>query len=300
MNPGVNRLGRYLCYALVVFAACCVAGAQNAQSQDTITPLDIAGVVEGRFVVPDPPSLKEGEVNEILVDVTARGVTAHDVSVSVRYADLMGQSYNREDNRDGLPLKRHSDGTMYFEFTPTHLGDVEMSVGITFADGLIEVEETKGTVGFSDAKPSRLLAMGTERVPNSLVLGMPKSDPDASKDDFFPLHPEAFFEGQPHPVPIPAADVRYTVFAVPGQEPPITVDPATGVVQTVHIGHALIRMSFEGATGYLCIDVRQSYRESANRASCSDLVPKGESLPPAQPPSPIGWKRVMPPPARPQ
>jgi hypothetical protein len=48
---------------------------------------------------------------------------------------------------------------------------------------------------------------------------------------------------------INAADVEYTVFTVPGQEPPITVDAATGRVQTVHIGHALIRMGFEGAKG---------------------------------------------------
>jgi hypothetical protein len=299
MNPGVNRLGRYLCYALVVFAACCVAGAQNAQSQDTITPLDIAGVVEGRFVVPDPPSLKEGEVNEILVDVTARGVTAHDVSVSVRYADLMGQSYKQEDNREGLPLKRLSDGTTYFEFTPTHIGEFEMSVDIIFADGLIEVEKTKGRVEFSDARPTRIEAMGTEDH-LSLIMGMPKSNPNARREDRFLLHPEAFFEGQAHPVPIPPADVHYNVISPSGQEIPITVDSEMGGVQTVHIGHALVRMSFEGATGYLCVDVRENYRDSFNPATCADLVPKGESLPPAQPPSPIGWKRVMPPPARPQ
>jgi hypothetical protein len=281
----------------VIAVMCAVYGMVEVcrgQNQNTVTPLNIAGVVDGRFAVPKPASLREGEVNEIPVDVTEQGVTAHDVSVSARYIDLMGQSYNREDNRDGLPLKKHSDGTAYFEFTPTHIGDVVLSVSITFADGLIEVEETKATVGLPSARPTRIDAMGAQRLVNSLILGVPKDDPNKSKDDFFPLHPEAFFEGQPHPVALPAADVQYTVLSVPGQAPPLTVDPATGMVQTVHVGHALIRMSFQGAKGYLCIDVRQNYEDNTNRATCVDLIPKGESLPPAQSSSPIGWKRVMP------
>jgi len=166
-------------------------------------------------------------------------------------------------------------------------------VGITFSDGLSEAEDTAGTVAFSDVSPTRIEAIGTEDH-FSLIMGMPKSDPNARREDLFSLHPEAFFSGQAHPVPIPPADVHYNVISPSGKEPPITVDPKRGVVQSVHIGHALVRMSFEGANGYLCIDVRQSYRESSNPATCSDLVPRGESLPPVKLPNPSELKRAVP------
>lgn len=300
MNPGVNRVGRYVCCALVVFAACSVAIGQIAQTQDRPAPYRLTGVTEGRFVIPPLPSLKEGEVNEIPVDLKVSGVAVHAADLNVRYTNLLGERYHGEDDRENLPLKRHADGSASVEFTPTHIGDLTVSVTLYFEDGLFDREDTTGTVEFSDAKPSRIVAMGTERLVNSLILAVPKSDPNAPKEDLFPLQPEAYFEGQTRPVPIPAGDVQYNVFTEPGQEPSITVNPATGRVQTVHVGHALIRMSFEGAKGYLCVDVRENYRDTFNPATCADLVPKGESLPRAQPSSPIGWKRVMPPPARPQ
>jgi hypothetical protein len=293
MNRIANRMGRYLCCALAMIAGCYLARAQSAPTQDTITPLEITGATEGRFVVPQIPTLTEGEVNEIPIVIKVHRATAHDVRVFARYADPMGQSYKGEDDCVDLPVKQRSDGTAYIEFTPTHIGEVSISVGITFSDGLSEAEDTAGTVAFSDVSPTRIEAIGTEDH-FSLIMGMPKSDPNARREDLFSLHPEAFFSGQAHPVPIPPADVHYNVISPSGKEPPITVDPKRGVVQSVHIGHALVRMSFEGANGYLCIDVRQSYRESSNPATCSDLVPRGESLPPVKLPNPSELKRAVP------
>lgn len=294
-----ERASAYLGLGSILLAMYIAAPAYGGQVQDGAVPYRLRGITTGRFLVPELPSLKEGEVNEIPVNIKVRGDAVHDADVSARYESLLGQRYHREDDQDGVQLKMHPDGTYYVEFTPSHVGKVSLSVSLKFADGLLEREDTKGTVVLSDAKPLRIEAMGTQRLVNSLILEVPEADPSARKEDLFPLQPEAVYEGQSHPVPIPAADVQFTVLSVPGHAPPLTVDAATGMVQTVQTGHALVKMSFEGVVGYLCIDVRENYRDFINPATCADLIPRGESVPAAQHPSPNGWKKAMPPPQHP-
>jgi hypothetical protein len=257
-------------------------------------PYGIVGESAGRFTIPAVPSaLKEGEVNEIRVDLTSNGVAVHDVDVDLRYVSLLGQSDHGEDNREDVPLERHSDGTTYVSVTPTHIGDVTISISLNFADELFERHETAATVSFSDAIPSLIEAMSLEGR-NSWILGMPTGDPVAPGAYKLRLLPEAVYLGQPHPVAIPARAVHFTVLSAPSQAPPITVDSATGMVQSVHIGHALVMMSFKGVTGFICIDVRHSDEESSNPATCAELLPRGGSLPPPTLPNPAEMKRVMP------
>jgi len=84
--------------------------------------------------------------------------------------------------------------------------------------------------------------------------------------------------GKGKPIAIPAADVVYRTIAPIGQNKVIEIDPSTGLITPLHLGHALVETRFRESSTLTCVNVVEDWI-SKIVSNCDDVLPPGLQLP---------------------
>jgi hypothetical protein len=227
----------------------------------------------GRLQIPAATqSLKLAEPNKISLQSNGQKVT----SVGARWAYYDGGAlvYPVNEHDDVLPVNADSSGSAYVSVTPRKLGNAQLMLFVSFADGGVERKTMDVQVVQPQRPPEKLvIASGGDYRVDHPVIYLDLSDEGRKKD----LDPAAIYKNMAKPVPLSASDVTFKFINSTGVA---EIDPSTGIVTAQHVGQALLETSFGGVSTLTCIDVMNEVR-MGRRSRCEELLPPGRSLPPS-------------------
>jgi hypothetical protein len=268
-------------FVLWGISLCAVAGVcdpvsiilQDTQSESASS---FKGLSKGRLEIsPLKQPLRLEETAEI--PLVLHGFAINVVRASWRYDETSGKAVPRGDSEE-VVIKYHPDGTAYVNFTPEGLGKVNFAVTIYFEDGYIETERLDAEVILPERKPESIYAMtgvGNESSVGPGTIYMDLSGRSHSRELDF----KALYKGAAHSVPIPLKLATFKIISADESNSPIDFNATTGVITALHIGHALVQATFEGATTLVCVDVQEDATEGSDRTVCPELVPEGMTGP---------------------
>jgi len=274
------RLTRNGCNAWAKTAGVCllplvlpgICAAQQTQPQH---PYKVRGIASGLLQLPPlTEPLKLEQPNRI--SLILYGGKVH--SAFMTMSSVAGNDDSAIEYAAGPAAIRYDgSGHAYVEATPERLGRVRLRISVFFNDGSMDSENVDGDVVYPDRKPAGfdVVSDGSGYV-GTIYLGL-ADPPDLQRAALFP---RAFYAGAEHPVPIPHGDVKFTMISGTPNDPPISLDKATGEIRALHLGHALVLTTFQGFTVLTCIDVQQHSEDGNDRTDCRELVPDGMTPPP--------------------
>jgi hypothetical protein len=267
----MNLIPFVLCTLVVIASAAAVdlqAIAQNeatAPANNQNVPPDIL-MVKGRLTIHVPKrALNLGVENEF--EILLKGPELQSLTVVQSQTDPSGNPVDLGDNAgEEVPLQRRPNGTAFVNIKPVTPGTIQFNFIATFIDGGYETETTTAKV-VASRSPRKLeidsMLFG-DRSMQYLEVGQKKI-----------LWIKAYFEGLPQPLTIPAKDVQFKVSQTKG-EPAIRFDPATGTINSLRLGHALIESTYAGTTETTCVLVKES--EFFDRGNCEELRAGGDGV----------------------
>lgn len=166
-------------------------------------------------------------------------------------------------------IVRAADGSLGINLYPLQTGRAIFHLSMEFVDGGV----AKRTIEI----PVQLPAHTTPHLFNALE----DDGPDRPSGQVTVLHllpgapralfPFISFDERKLPIPVPARDVSFSVQQA--SDPVIRLDAATGIVTPMRLGHALIRMHFDGAQLETCAVVMAKVTEG-DPSTCEDLRQK--------------------------
>jgi hypothetical protein len=262
------------------------ASPQNPRALSRLPDMTIA---HGRLKI-DLPSgpLRLGEENPLTIAL--QGPTVKSVLVSATKEDPHGGEPCGDDRGAGLAavviagagfapppqltklepaLQQRPDGSHYLNFVPQCLGKVRVRVTAIFSDGAWEFEDVEREV--VAASPPEKIDVGAG-MPLHSALRMDLSERGRRQR----LGIEATWSSVKKPLWIPAQDAKFSVIQTKG-EPAIRLDPQTGWIDALRLGHALIETSYGGLTQTACVLVTEN-AQAFSRAQCEELQPGGDRI----------------------
>ena len=244
---------------LVVVAA--FAFAQSSQSPN------------GRVTIHVPRQpLHLGEENAFDIDLI--GPALRVLGVSQSQPDAQGNFVLMSGDKGQEPeVKRRGDSSTYVNVVPMGLGTVQFTFMAVYVDGYAEQVDVTGQV--VAARPARSLVL---QQAFTSAAGRPKVSMTVGLQKVLGLAAE--FEGVPQPLNVPAKDVRFKVRQTSGA-PTIRFDPATGTIDSLRIGDALIESTYAGVKLTICVMVRES--DVYSRRDCEELREGGNGMLPTEP-----------------
>jgi hypothetical protein len=234
----------------------------------------VSGMVKDRLELPHPTlALKLGRPNDVPVQL--HGYAVHSTDASFTYFDPSGntQSYGRDTE---VTMKYHPDGGAYVEVFPERVGKAELYIGVFFSDGGVQSARVVAEVALPNEKPDKFLV--NRGGDDSETTGTVYLDLSA-QSNHINLNPKAVYSEEAGPVPIPYENVQFKLISANAADPPIRIDPSTGRIKALHIGHALVQSTFEDFSDLTCVDVMENASYGGDRTNCAELVPPGMDAP---------------------
>jgi len=248
-----------------------------AQDKASESSYRVRGLVKGRLELPHQTRpLKLGMPNNVPVQL--HGYAVHSAFAQFTYLDSAGNTLF--DGRETeAALKYNSDGSAYLVVVPERVGKAELWLGVYFEDGGAQSARVGVDVALPDEKPEKfLVASGSDDGETRGLIYLDLS----SISDHIRLGPEAIYSEDVGPVPIPDEDVQFKIISASAADPPIRLDPSTGWITALHLGHALVQTSFDDLYELTCVDVMEDASGGGDRTNCAELVPPGMT-PPSEP-----------------
>jgi hypothetical protein len=219
-------------------------------------------MVKGRVHVEAPKGpLRLGEANAI--DVQVVGPALLHLTADQRRDGVMVEGGGQD-----LTLEKRPDGSTYVEVKPVTAGRIGIGFFAVFADGGYERDDIEAEV--KPAGPPQTLGItGPAVFQNVIHLNLSPQGRTGS------VGLKATYAGVAQPVYYAASEAQTAVRLDEG-EPAIRFDAATGKVEALRIGHALITARLDGVAASVCVSVEES--ENYQRADCSELEPGGSGV----------------------
>ena len=246
----------------------------SAQDKAPESSYRVLGMVRGRLELPDQMRpLKLGEENDISVQF--HGFTVHSVIARFSYLDSTGNPLT-DDPETEATIKYHSDGSAHIQVVPRKVGKATLHLEVRFSDGGMEGVFSDVDVTVPDEKPEKfLVARGADDSETHGTLDLDL----AATSNHINFGPMAVYSEHEGPVPIPVENVHFKIISANAANPPISVDPSSGRITTLHIGHALVQTTFEDCSDLICVDVMEDASDGGDRTNCAELVPSGMAAP---------------------
>lgn len=276
-----KRLFPFLCL-LIWFAShkpeAAAATLQEAGGGTTASqaqrPTDLMEV-QGRLHIEAPQQpLRLGEENPVTVTLSGppllhlftmqRAITAHYESPWIRGAG--GET----------PVQHRADGSLYVTIVPQRPGKLDLQFKAIFADGGGGNDSVEVIV--VAPSPPTQLKVGANGLLRNSILRMDLSQQWGRTR----LWMTATYAGVKEPIGIDPEDVQFKVTTDTNEQQPVRLDPATGWLDALRIGHALIAATYGGVTQTICVKVTEN-AEGFERAGCEELLDGGDKILPTQP-----------------
>ncbi len=176
-----------------------------------------------------------------------------------------------------VPLLSRRDGSHYVTVTPLLSGPVGLIVTTEFSDGVFSEQTRDLTVEDSTQVPQKLsvtLTGSSGQVSPVVLLSLQ----GPSEGLFRRLIPIVLYASYPQPFQIAPSKVKFTLKTA-GDGEVVRLDPSTGSITPIALGHALVTTQFAGATTSTCIVVLQTHLDGVKNTNCKDLLQAGETSP---------------------
>jgi hypothetical protein len=202
--------------------------------------------------------------------LTLSGPSVESASVSWSYFDSTIGDFGPPTDATAVSVQYHKDGYAYVNMVPTQIGKAKAYLNVDFSDGETAVQVIPANIKLAVRAPIKFTA--ALRLGNEIQnIRIDVLDFDRYKRDF--VRSYATYSGLKSAVRIPASDVTYTILPAPGAPSPIQVDPESGKIDSLQVGHAVLETTFNGLTSRNCVIVQQS-ADTAAQSDCLDIMGK--------------------------
>ncbi len=263
--PSSNRtLPFAVCWLLAVFVAApsqaWALQAHDEHANERTPPPDFM-MTKGRLAILAPQNaLRLGEENAF--DIDFKGPALRDLTVGQSEPDGYGNFVMMSDDNGEQPdVQQRKDGSSYVNVVPIGLGTIQFTFFAVFVDGGFERIDVTGQV--VAARPARKL-----KSEQTLQGKSGRGDLFMAVGQKKVLWLEAEFDGVPRPILVKAKDMQFKVRQTRG-DPAIRFDPATGTIDSLRLGDALIESTYAGAKQTTCVMVRE--HDGYSQGDCAEL-----------------------------
>ena len=164
-----------------------------------------------------------------------------------------------------------ADGSAFVTLVARRPGTVEFRISMLFADGGVATRTISVPVKLPDHAPVRLTnragGSGTDAGMSVTTMHLLTNAPDNVRS----LFPFAWFQPNGWPIALGPSDVTFAVQQA--SDPVIQLDPATGTVTALRLGHALVRTRFAGTESETCVVVMANATEG-DPSNCDEIREK--------------------------
>ena len=176
-----------------------------------------------------------------------------------------------------VPVLSRPDGSHYITFTPLLAGRVGVVVTAEFSSGIFSEQTTNFNVEYPTRVPEKLTVAlsGSSGRTSSVV---PLSLKEAERRPARSLMPDVLYASYQKPYPLQPAQVKFAVKTIGGVQV-VRVDPNTGTITPVALGHALVTTQFNGAFTTICVVVVPTSLDTPKKTNCADLEQPSQSEP---------------------
>lgn len=208
-------------------------------------------------IIPPDTDLQLASSNDISVQMTSDPV----LQVIVDWKSPSGATPENSEEKEGL-ITYGANGQAVIGVHPPILGPATLSIRVDFKDGRYAVSTVDVNVGLPKRKPKTFEVSNGRENATVALLHM-----DLDQNRVKRLGGVATYSGYKYPVSIEAAKLKFDVKPQSGQ-PPIDVDPRTGLVTAHSEGRALVDVRFGGVERKVCVVVSKEAGDAAS-ANCS-------------------------------
>jgi hypothetical protein len=222
-------------------------------------------------IVPSSP-LVLGQPYDLALNIKNGGLTQVSVVQKVQHQSEVEIVRGSD---QALPVLHRANGDAYISITPLGLGTVEIGLVGSFSDGGILHQRISVYVEEPSTRPTKLtIGDGFSPYGSVHVIRMRLENPIGNA-----LVVKASYEGLKTPVKIDPNFARFTV-NTGGKGDVISLDPRTGIIWPLNVGHALVETSYGGLTTRTCVAVVGTQAQiEREHSQCSELLAPGERLP---------------------
>jgi hypothetical protein len=179
---------------------------------------------------------------------------------------------NIDSKTTNIGMVDHSvDGSAFVTLVARRPGTVEFRISMLFRDGGVATRTIRVPVKLPDHAPVRLTngagGSGTDAGMSVTTMHLLTNAPDNVRS-FFPF---AWFQPNGWPIALGPSDVTFAVQQA--SDPVIRLDPATGTVTALRLGHALVRTRFAGRESETCVVVMANATEG-DLSNCDEIREK--------------------------
>ena len=179
---------------------------------------------------------------------------------------------NIDSKTTNIGMVDHSvDGSAFVTLVARRPGTVEFRISMLFRDGGVATRTIRVPVKLPDHAPVRLTngagGSGTDAGMSVTTMHLLTNAPDNVRS-FFPF---AWFQPNGWPIALGPSDVTFAVQQA--SDPVIRLDPATGTVTVLRLGHALVRTRFAGRESETCVVVMANATEG-DLSNCDEIREK--------------------------
>jgi len=205
--------------------------------------------VHGRLSIETPTHpLQFGEENALTISL--KGPPPTHLFTVQREASGNYISTRIEGGDKEVSVEHRPDGSAYVNVVPQRPGTIEFGLSATFADGGWENDSV--TLPVIAAKPPQKLEIGAGTMFHS-TLAMDLSERRRNERIWITAdYPEI-----KKPLTILLKDAQFNVRMAKG-DPPIRFNPATGEIDALRLGQALIETTYRGTTAETCVVVAEN------------------------------------------
>lgn len=265
--------GRSCCAAIVGLVVVQAAGLAQAPEPS----YRVRGSVSGRLELPRATqSVKLAEETDI--PLRAHDFKVHSVIARFSYFDSAGNPLFTDPETE-LPIQFYPDGSAYVGIVPEKVGKAQLHLEVRFEDGGVQSTSIEVEVGLPDKSPEKFMVNREgvgDRTTGTIYMDLSAM---SNQSDLFPI---AVYSGHEGPVPIPDENIQFKIVSANAADPPIRINPSTGRITALHIGHALVQSTFEDFSDLTCVDVMEDASYGGDRTNCAELVPPGMTAPPSK------------------
>jgi len=234
----------------------------SPQTAEAQRPTDMM-MVKGRLHIETPSGpLRLGVANAI--DLRVEGPALLRLSAEETHEDVMVQG-----GQEDLTLQKRPDGGTYVVVQPVAPGQAGLVFFAVFADGGYERDDVQVEVNPA-GPPEKLEIAGPGIIGNVIRLNLLPQSRKAR------VALRARYAGLAQPVIYQMSAAQTDVRFDPGEHA-IRFDAATGTIEALRVGHALLTARLDGVAGSVCVAVEET--QFYQQADCSELEPGGSGVP---------------------
>jgi hypothetical protein len=205
------------------------------------------------------------------IDVTLRTNELPRITIQ-QYEDVGGTRVVIPGGKSETLIRIDSDGKRFFELRPMRIGDIEIEVSGQLGDNAWFLQRGKIRVGPSSRRPDRLFVGDPNLDRGKITLYL-----DGHLRDQY-LRARAMFDDVSEAV---VPEPQTLEFRVTSKDsiPPIAINPTSGRLEAIHVGHAIITTRFGGSATTTCVVVEPRFDPgvvTSDRSHCEELLQKAQ------------------------